>query len=250
MVDRYARGLSVGIQSAMHRGIGTVPEPEPEPEATPITILGADLLQWCRSDLGVQLSDSNVDAWLDQSGNGNDYAQTGSARPTYTAVDATLGGRPSINFARASSQFLAAPSFTRPAPGTEPTWLCAVIKYRTWTNNGALFSADSGLVMMVRMGPTDPNIRLVNATNGVANPGLPINTWGRCEAYFSNSVADYLMLIGNIEDGANAGNTAGTGRRIGGHTTFVDMDIAEIIVSKAKPSAGQLAELEDYLGTL
>lgn len=48
---------------------------------------------WLRSDMGVSLSGTDVTAWLDQSGNGNDFVGHVGLLPTYTAGDI-----PTINF--------------------------------------------------------------------------------------------------------------------------------------------------------
>lgn len=50
---------------------------------------------WLRADLGISLNGSNVSAWADQSGTGNNVTQgTGANQPAY--VTNAIGGRPAI----------------------------------------------------------------------------------------------------------------------------------------------------------
>ncbi len=68
----------------------------------PTDIAGAVL--WLRADMGVTLNGTDVSAWADQSGNGNNVAQgTASAQPLYDAENADLNNRPSITYANADT---------------------------------------------------------------------------------------------------------------------------------------------------
>ena len=58
--------------------------------------LGSTLIGWFESDFGVALSGSNVDGWLDQTGNNNTLLASGSARPTFNA--SSNAGFPEISF--------------------------------------------------------------------------------------------------------------------------------------------------------
>ena len=54
---------------------------------------------WLKADAGITQSSGKVSAWADQSGNGLNAAQAnGTWQPTYTASNANLNNRPSINF--------------------------------------------------------------------------------------------------------------------------------------------------------
>jgi hypothetical protein len=55
----------------------------------------SNLALWLRSDLGITLNGSNVSAWADQSGNGNNFSAN-SAGPLYTGSDSSFGGQPSL----------------------------------------------------------------------------------------------------------------------------------------------------------
>lgn len=60
-----------------------------------------------RADRGVVVDGSNVSQWLDQSGQGNHLSQATAARqPAFTASNARFNGYPSIDFAKAQTEYL------------------------------------------------------------------------------------------------------------------------------------------------
>jgi hypothetical protein len=61
---------------------------------TPASLSGLSL--WLKSDSGVTLSGSNVTAWADQSGNGNNAVTNIGEEPTF--VSSFLNGNPAIEF--------------------------------------------------------------------------------------------------------------------------------------------------------
>lgn len=61
---------------------------------TPASLSGLSL--WLKSDSGVTLSGSNVTAWADQSGNGNNAIANTGEEPTF--VSSFLNGNPAIEF--------------------------------------------------------------------------------------------------------------------------------------------------------
>lgn len=70
------------------------------------------LVLWLRADMGTTLNGSNVAAWADQSGNGNDFSQaTDARRPTLTTGS---HGKPVLSFTGtllSNATFLQGPSF-------------------------------------------------------------------------------------------------------------------------------------------
>lgn len=61
---------------------------------TPAVLGPSRLRLWLHADLGITLNGSDVSAWADQSGNGNDVAQsTPSKQPAYTGVVLTSGAQ-------------------------------------------------------------------------------------------------------------------------------------------------------------
>jgi hypothetical protein len=83
-------GIGIGIGIGPFGGGSSV---------TPLTIAPGKVAGWWRSDLGVTLrAGAFVSAWADQSGNGNDAAQSTEAlQPAYSATSGP-GGRPGIEF--------------------------------------------------------------------------------------------------------------------------------------------------------
>lgn len=209
---------------------------------TPLTICGADLLQWCRADLGLTIG-ASFD-WQDQGPGNKDYTNATAANgPSLTATDATLSNLPTLTF-NGTSQGCTSP-LQLPAPGTSPTFLWMIVKQNAWVSNENLVSGDGGPV--IRQSNSSPNIRQFNTNLTTENPGAPLSLWRRVACWFSNSAADYLRAGSTNRTGVNAGNSADAsaarhiGRNAGG-TTFTSMSIAEIVYA----DADYLAALDAY----
>lgn len=248
-------GLSIGLgitACGMQAGAPLNP--------TPLTIWPSNILQWCRSDV-VSTSGSNVTQFTDVSGQAKHYTP-GTNGPTITATDASLSGLATINFAKATNQYLTS-SLNLPSPSTTPTWVGGVFRWRTWTNNAYMIRSESAAGLGIRHGNTgDPSVRLINSSGALANTGSSQNQWVRFEALWTNAAvttvgtgssaernSDYLMLQGTITDGVNTGGThTATGRRISDSATSTDMDLAEIVYLNKDPTADEMALWELYLG--
>lgn len=213
--------------------------------ATPATILGSALLQWCRSDLGITIG-TGVSAWADQSAGAKHYTQgTGAAQPSYSASDATLGNRPSLTF-DATDDYLQS-ALQLPAPGTTPSLLWMILKQNAWTLNNNVVSGDGSIV--IRQSSTSPQVRVFNGVLGPVSGLGVIGTWVRLAAYITNSVNDYIVVKGSgVLNGTNTGNQsdATAVRRIGTNaavSTFTSITVAEIVYAN---SDAQLAALDAY----
>lgn len=223
------------------------------PVVTPLTIItSVPVAQWVRGDLGVHLT-TGVDTWADQSGNARDFTQpTGGAQPTYNATDATLNNRPTLT-CDGVGMFMDS-TWARPAPGTTPTFVWAIIKQNGWTSTRQLIADKTVNRFLMVQQAVNPN--LLERCNGTGNASnaLAVGTWGRAEMYHSNTVADYIKLIGTTASGTVVGaGGVGTGTRFGcdaGGTLFASFSIAELLVTAGLPNAGEITGLNSYANGL
>ena len=204
----------------------------------PITICGANLLQWCRADLGLTIG-VGFD-WQDQSSGNHDYVNAVAASgPSLNATDATLSNLPTLTF-NGTTQGCSS-NLQIPAPGTTPTFIWMIVRQDAWASNENIISGSGGPV--IRQSNSTPNIRQFNTNLTTENPGAPLAAWRRVACWFSNSTADYLIARSTNRTGVNAGNSADAsaarhiGRNAGG-TTFTGMTIAEIVYCNADHLAG------------
>ncbi len=217
-------GLGLGI------GLGAVASGGGAP--TPLTISGADILQWCRADQGVTST-----TWDDISGKGQHYVQaSGSAFPTFGAT-AGPNNTPALTF-DAVDDILNCAGLNRPAPGTEATWIWMVVRQNAWTATRRLFGGVTNQNTIIAYQNTaSPQITQYNAANANNVTGAAIGAWVALQFYFSNSTNDFTRVNDDAPvTGASAGNTAGSaGRSLGGANgaNFCGISIAEIVIAKA-----------------
>lgn len=179
-------------------GGGGAPAP-----VTPLTILGS-LAWWVRADLGITLG-TGVAAWADQSGNGADFVQvTGANQPALTV--AAINGRDAVTGDGVNDRLAA--TLARAAPGTQPFYICLLMRQNAWSLNRQIYN-DGATVL--HMSATTPNLRTNNAINSTENAAATVGSFKLVEMYFSNSVADYLRIGATAVTGVNTGNSAGTG---------------------------------------
>lgn len=95
-------------------------KPSSSAPVTPLTILGAALAAWYRSDLGISLNGSTVSAWADQSGNAHHLAQSSASKQPIYVASGGPGGRAYLSWTGDSSQILTCaspPALTVPFEG-------------------------------------------------------------------------------------------------------------------------------------
>lgn len=221
----------------------------PSSPATPLTIFGASVLQWCRSDLGITIG-TGVSAWADQSGNGNGYSQgTGGAQPTYAANDATLSNLPSLTFDGVDDALLN----TTVNFGAQPQVVILIAKLVTWVGSRVICCADSAAstVALIQNGAS-PQIRQINNTQTNTNGGFGgTGVWGRVQAEFVGTTADRIQVISTSVTGNLSGTLTGTGYRLGRQggaaTAYSNIAVAEVVLLNAVPSAGQNSQMDAYI---
>jgi len=179
--------------------------------ASPATIWGANLLEWCRSDLG-----SSPTAFPDQSGNALGY--TGAC--TQTASDATLNNLPTISTDGVSQTMTSA--INLPRPTTRPTTELVVAKLGAFSTAGYLL--DSGGLNFMAMGPF--SAQQARFRNGAAFQFIPAaatdftfpGNWCLWSGVWSIKPTDKRSAGTFQRVGASVDDTAGTSGRVMGYT--------------------------------
>jgi hypothetical protein len=206
-------------------------------DATPLSILGTDLLQWVRADLGITIG-TGVSAWADQSGNGLHYAQASSTlQPTFGATDGP-NGTPALTF-DGSNDFLDAAGFSLPAPGTQPYFVAMIVQMLAWGSNRRFVADGVSASCSIIMAPSTPSVGQRCGTTINGNTNLAVGGAAMLAvARFSNSAADYFRIGSvTVTGGGSAGNTAGgTSRQIattgGGASGCANIRVAELFYGK------------------
>jgi hypothetical protein len=94
------------------------------------------LTLWLKGDAGITESGGDISEWADQSGNGNDFVQAGSGKPS---VGATQNGLATVEFTASSSEYL---SCANPFSALKAVTLLMLCKKR---NNTPAGLSDSGI---------------------------------------------------------------------------------------------------------
>lgn len=221
------------------RGIGT-PSGGGAAPVTPVTIMGANAVEWWRSDLGI-IIDTGVSLWHGQV-SGLDFTQaTGLSQPAYNATGGP-NNTPSLLF-DGSNDALVGGALARALPQT--IWIIG--RQISWTS-GESWINDSNVTLLVVQRTATPMIGMSCGTPG-NNVGSTLNTYRRVQAEFTNSVSDRLLVAATSATGTNTGSTAGTApllARNSAATTFGNVEICEVAFFNVTPSAGQTTQLDNY----
>lgn len=226
------------------------------PPTTPLTVYGANLHQWLRSDLGITVV-TGVSAWADQSGKGNDAIQgTGTAQPAYNAADATIGNRPSVT-GDGSNDVLTIAGLTVDL-ATEELYLCFIVNQVTWTS-GDTWSSGSGVTMpRWSQSGASPNVVQLASASGNGNTAAALGTWVRAEGFWSATAGtSYTKIAGTTVSGGNPGTGTRTASALFAATAsgFSNIATTEVIAVKTAaasggPSGAQRAAIDAYLAAL
>ena len=105
------------------------------------------------------------------------------------------------------------------------------------------------VMLLVQVG-SSPSVTQNNGVSVNANTGLTLNTYKRGETYFANNAADYLKLGATKVTGNTAGNSDPSAvfnlGLDGGAFGPANIEVAELAIFSALPSAAQLARLDAY----
>lgn len=237
----FGLGLGLGLSSRLEVAGGA-------PPITPATIMGANTVEWWRSDLGITIG-TGVSAWHGQVLGADLLQATGGAQPTYNAAGGP-NGTPSLQFDGVDDDLRNA-TIARAAPGTTPAVIWAIVRQLAWTSTEQIFADASANAFSLRQVTGSPTVNQNNAANANSNAAAVINTWVRLQAHFSNSVNDRLLIIATAVTGASAGNNAGTGPRIavnpGAGTLWANIELCELALFNANPAGAQITALDAYV---
>jgi hypothetical protein len=205
-------------------------------------IFTTNLGLWLKADAGVTLSGSNVTAWADQSGNGNNATATGT--PTLS----TVSSKTFMNFAGGyftGSQVLSA---------SQATIMC-VARFSSTRDIEIIFQQFSSElnVALYRGFNLGSGFRIYNGQN-VNSSLLTNNNQTYLFGVTVNGTSATLFLNGSQDTTANSGSLtpSGTyylGRRTDVPTTTTEMQMAEIIVYNTNLGTSDRQLVEDYLNT-
>jgi hypothetical protein len=193
---------------------------------------------------------TGVNAWLDQSGNGNHLTQgTVANQPTPNASVAAFNNQPAFTFDGVNDDLTGA--FAVPAPGTTPRYYWLVCAQLTWTSNMGICGAGGSLVQSFFMQPSTPNVRAYNGVVSASNTNLPVGTARMCEISFSNSVADFLKVGSQNQTGVNLGNGSAASWSVGSYTGsgWGNVQHADLLITTGVPSGAERALLAAYAST-
>lgn len=221
----------------------------PSPLVSPQSIFGADLIQWVRADLGIQIA-TGVSQWNDLSGNGAHYTQgTAGQQPAYLA-NGGPNNQPYVACDGANDGLTS--SLTRPAPGTEPTFRWAICRQETWAGFDLLFGNSNNADPSFRnisFPNTTPNVNQNHTNNANANTAMTVATWFRFESVFGNSTADWLKIGATKSTGESAGNKAGDGVMtiaLSSSGANAQIWVCELLHARVVPTMQQLSALDAY----
>lgn len=219
---------------------------------TPLTIFGASLLTWRRSEDATQAA-GLLTAWPDKIGGG---AITIVGAPTVNTSDATLNGPLGNRQTVSSDGGVAAAlqqTLDRPSPSVEPTLIMAVIRQNTWTAADVFWGTGANVMQISQVGAS-PALIARNSTVGPSNGDLAIGAWRLLAMFVNNSTTDYTRVGQNAKaTGTNLGvvdpgaTWTWMARTLAG---FADISLAEMMICNRDFSGSDFANFITYLNTI
>lgn len=221
--------------------------------STPLGIItSVPFKMWFRGDVVTQ-SAGLVSQWTDQSTGANHEIQaTGANQPGYTAADATLGNRGTLQ--GGGTKTLNCAGVVCPIS----YWMLAVVKQKTWTAGRCLTSSPggSGLVQIMQSG-VSPQLTGRGGNSGavqsVDTGGAALGAWKRISMAESNATTDFLKVGSVVSTGTAFGRTATSNQltllSAWGGGNVADVDIAEFIMTTGIPTPTEIANIDSYLSS-
>jgi len=249
--------LSLGLGAQNIRKVGG------GPPFSPGNLSGLSL--WLKADAGVTLSGSNVTAWADQSGNGNNASANSGEEPTF--VSSFSNSKPAIEFSGISQVMQIADANSLDFLATSSFIVLKYLGQGTGNNIVYVKNANNG-------SPTDPAMYgLVAKTAGGGVVSFSMNVGGWVDYPTSiditNSDPKILSMIydgtdqnvysnGGFSDTFSIGGNIATSTgllQIGGYNQSFDAaeyfngQIAEIIMYNRAVTTPERQQVEAYLNT-
>ncbi len=205
---------------------------------------------WYRADMGLTLVGSDVDAWADQSGNGNHLPAGGAGnRPLYVATGFNGGAQPYVQGDGVAEYFLRTVFSMGAAVGAFT--VAYVCKALSGTNGRALWQYGTSVppYVITTGGTALPNILGIN---NVPSTGTSVLTTARLSTYWWDGATQKIYAGATQEDSdanANAGPADGGRFSVIAGTTGsvpINMQVAEAIVMRAALTPAELAALAAY----
>lgn len=165
---------------------------------------------WFKADAITGLNDGDaISTWVDSSVNARDATQAGGNRPTFQTNE--LNGKPGVNFANGSSQFMEFGTANIAATGTP--FSIVYVGYCTFSGNSQFRSlisvktATAGVNFIVFMSGTTPATNYANTNIGFGSP--PAAGWKNGTATnFATTAASGIFLYNGTND-SSANNYSG-----------------------------------------
>lgn len=213
--------------------------------AASLAPLSANLSLWLRADLGITLNGSNVSAWADQSGNGNNVSQSTSGfQPAYNATDANYGGQSSITFNAVTPTFLTLASFVL----AQPTTLYVVHNFSTLT--GTIVPVDGNSASKQAVYGNSGSWAMFAGSAASSATSVASGTHCAVGMFNGGSSFQYLdasspAIQSNVNPGANGWNSQLV---IGGNSgDDISGTIAEVLIYGVAHSSSQVSTNLKYL---
>lgn len=220
----------------------------------------ANVLQYVYADEHtMDLTGSNIDTWYDQSGNSWDYAKTDDARRLVFSASGGPNNRAYVSQDTNAKRMKSLLKLTIPSSVPIVVWIVGRNVGYTATGGARLLihsSLDGGTSahQIIQSATVNGRLQMANSALANTNNGFPDSTWGRIQAYFSNSTGDYLECLGTKVTGQNSGNAGwpphldtwiGSGE--GGLSTGMSFDWLELLYHIGDFSPTEKTALDLYL---
>lgn len=209
----------------------------------PTDIAGCTL--WTAADEIVGLNDGDpVGTWEDLTGNGNDFLQTGSSRPTYNTN--MLNGKPVITFVAASVQYMQTAGVV---PALAQPYTCFTVVKVTGAGFQCILDSKVTAAGLLRINSDNTGYQ-VFASSDLADVAATPSNWNYLGAII-NGASSNLYINGSsnpIVTGAAGVNGVSVGA-LGNGASLLDGQVAEVIYYNSLLSGGDIVLVNTYLAT-